>query len=120
MPLNLKIKPESEYVHIVRLRQNIVVGGRTFQPCDYEDTVHGWYNNTAECIKEGRIISEDRLEDKGLINIFTDGSISELGVVTAFCILDEEQELQHFWQARLHEVNSVYQAEMTAIYEAVK
>ncbi|GBN35859.1 hypothetical protein AVEN_153028-1 [Araneus ventricosus] len=84
MPLHLKIKLESEYVRIAR---NIVVGGMTFQPCDYEDTVHGWQNHTTECIKEGRISSEEDLENKGLINIFTVGSKSELGVGTTFCIL---------------------------------
>ncbi|GBM50951.1 hypothetical protein AVEN_114604-1 [Araneus ventricosus] len=120
MSLHLKIKLESEYVRIPRLRQNIVVGGRTFQPSDYEDTVHGWHNHPAECIKKGRINSEEDIEDKEPTNIFTGGSMSELGVVAAFCILDEQQELHHSWQTRLQEKNSVYQAGMVTIYEAVK
>ncbi|GBL92533.1 hypothetical protein AVEN_115826-1, partial [Araneus ventricosus] len=56
------------------------------------ESVHGWHSFPAEFIKKGRISSEEDLADKGLINIFTDGSRSELGVGTAFCILDEQQE----------------------------
>ncbi|GBL79770.1 hypothetical protein AVEN_18285-1 [Araneus ventricosus] len=107
MPLHLKIKLESEYVRIAWLRQNIVGGGRTLQPCNYEDKVHGWHNRPAECIKEGRISLEKDIENKGLINFFTDASRSELCVGTAFCILDEQQELHHSWQGRLQEKNSV-------------
>ncbi|GBL99488.1 hypothetical protein AVEN_68776-1 [Araneus ventricosus] len=78
MLLDRKIKLESEYFRISPLKQNIFVGGRLFQPCDYEVKVYGWQNQSAECITEERIISEEDLEDKGLINILTDSSKSEL------------------------------------------
>ncbi|GBL74775.1 hypothetical protein AVEN_243636-1 [Araneus ventricosus] len=93
---------------------------RTHALCDYEDNVHGWRNHSTECIKEGRINSEEDLENKGLINNFIDGSKSDLRVDTTYCILDEQQALHHSWQVRLQEENLVYQAELVAIYESVK
>ncbi|GBN26103.1 hypothetical protein AVEN_20096-1 [Araneus ventricosus] len=61
--------------------------------CDFEVTMHGWNSHPAERVQEGRISSEEDLEDKVLMNIYTDSSKYELGVDTSFCILDEQQKL---------------------------
>ncbi|GBN35754.1 hypothetical protein AVEN_253863-1 [Araneus ventricosus] len=44
-----------------------------------------------------------------------------MGAGTAFCILaSSRNSIHHSWQARLQEENSVYETEMTTIYEAAK
>ena len=60
-----------------------------------------------------------KIEDyKGLIQIYTDGSKSDEGTGSAFCVLRANTEI-HSWSARLSSENSVFQAELFAILNAI-
>lgn len=50
--------------------------------------------------------------------IYTDGSRSELGVASAFCALKGDEVL-HEWSCRLENYNTIYQAELYAIQQAL-
>ena len=63
------------------------------------------------------IISEG--DFSGHQRIFTDGSKMDSGVGSAFCVFNQN-DLIFAWKATLCKKNSVYQAELTAIYETLK
>lgn len=56
---------------------------------------------------------------RGDIHIFTDGSKTIEGTASDFCAY-KDQNLIHTWRARLDAGNSVFQAELLAIGEAVR
>ncbi|GBM13633.1 hypothetical protein AVEN_229600-1 [Araneus ventricosus] len=61
---------------------------------------------------------EANIARKDIINIFTDGSKTELGVGAAFCVLTNDI-WAYQWSAKLNDNNTVFQAELTAPHEAV-
>ncbi|GBN03654.1 hypothetical protein AVEN_33916-1 [Araneus ventricosus] len=55
---------------------------------------------------------------KDILNIFTDGSKTEHGVGAAFCVLTNDI-CTYQWSAKLNDNNTVFQAELIALHEAV-
>ncbi|GBL74118.1 hypothetical protein AVEN_231014-1 [Araneus ventricosus] len=90
------------------------------QPQDLEINTSGWSIHPSEHLKPNRISLEDGqaiIARKGILNIFTDGSKTELGVGTAFCVLTNDI-WAYQWSAKLNDNNTVFQAELTALHEA--
>ncbi|GBM10852.1 hypothetical protein AVEN_42113-1 [Araneus ventricosus] len=75
----------------------------------------------SEHLKPNQISLEDgeaNVARKYLINIFTDGSKTEHGVGDAFCVLTNDI-WAHLWSAKPNDNNTVFQAELTALHEAI-
>ncbi|GBM42630.1 hypothetical protein AVEN_148956-1 [Araneus ventricosus] len=72
-------------------------------------------------LKPNQISFEDGeayIARKDIINIFTDGSKTEHGVGAAFCV-SANDICAYQWSAKLNDNNTVFQAELTALHEAV-
>lgn len=52
------------------------------------------------------------------IHIYTDGSKTETGTVSAFCVFNEDQNY-YSWQVKIDPSNSVFHADVFAIGEAI-
>ncbi|GBO29183.1 hypothetical protein AVEN_124670-1 [Araneus ventricosus] len=81
----------------------------------------GWFIHSSENLKPNQISLEDgeaNIARKDIINIFTDGSKTEHGVGAAFCVLTNDI-WAYQWSAKLNDNNSIFQAELTALHEAV-
>ncbi|GBM76818.1 hypothetical protein AVEN_228216-1 [Araneus ventricosus] len=65
-----------------------------------------------------RLDREAYIARKDIINIFTDGSKTEHGVGAAFCVLTNDI-WAYQWSAKLNDNNTVFQAELTTLHEAV-
>ncbi|GBN68708.1 hypothetical protein AVEN_233433-1 [Araneus ventricosus] len=81
----------------------------------------GWSIHPSELLKPKQISLEDgeaNIARKDIKNIFTDGSKTEHGVGAAFCVLTNDI-WTYQWSAKLNDNNTVFQAELTALHEAV-
>ncbi|GBN91227.1 hypothetical protein AVEN_112639-1 [Araneus ventricosus] len=78
-------------------------------------------HSPSEHLKPNQISFEDGeayTARKDIINIFTDGSKTEHGVGAAFCVSTNDIRAYQ-WSAKLNDNNTVFQAELTALHEAV-
>ncbi|GBL83344.1 hypothetical protein AVEN_110658-1 [Araneus ventricosus] len=81
----------------------------------------GWSTHPLEHLKPNQISFEDGeayIARKDIINIFTDGSKTEHGVGAAFCVLTNDI-WAYQWSSKLNDNSTVFQAELTALHEAV-
>ncbi|GBN49075.1 hypothetical protein AVEN_38075-1 [Araneus ventricosus] len=120
MPLDITPEAEAQFVQLKLLKKNLTIKGEEYNYETYEEKAIGWSRHPAEFIDEERVNLEENLGAVGEINIFTDGSKMEQGVGSAFCVFGEQQELITQWQGRLFPKNSIFQAELIALQEAVK
>ncbi|GBM40066.1 hypothetical protein AVEN_23153-1 [Araneus ventricosus] len=77
--------------------------------------------NLKRISKPKQISLEDReanIARRKIINIFTDGSKTEPGDGAAFYVFTNDIWADH-WSAKLNDNNTVFQAELTALHEAV-
>ncbi|GBN54002.1 hypothetical protein AVEN_141119-1 [Araneus ventricosus] len=78
-------------------------------------------HSPSEYLKPNQISFEDGeayIARKDIINIFTAGSKTEHGVGAAFCVLTNDI-WAYQWSTKLNDTNTVFQAELTALHEAV-
>ncbi|GBO24257.1 hypothetical protein AVEN_118855-1 [Araneus ventricosus] len=90
-----------------------------FNNCHPVFSLH-WSTHPSENLKPNQISFEDGeayIVRKDIINIFTDGSKTDHGVGAAFCVLTNDI-WAYQWSAKLND-NTVFQAELTALHEAV-
>ncbi|GBN88763.1 hypothetical protein AVEN_256048-1 [Araneus ventricosus] len=81
----------------------------------------GWSIHLSEHLKPNQIFSEDgeaNVTRKDIINISTDGSKTEHVVGAAFFVLTN-YIWAHQWSGKLNDSNTVFQAEHTALHEAL-
>ncbi|GBM40405.1 ATP-binding cassette sub-family G member 1 [Araneus ventricosus] len=81
----------------------------------------GWSIDPSEHLQSNQISLKDggaHIVGKDIINIFTDGSKTKHGVRAAFCVLTNDI-WAYQWSAKLNDNNTVFQAELTALHEAV-
>ncbi|GBN90552.1 hypothetical protein AVEN_36952-1 [Araneus ventricosus] len=81
----------------------------------------GWFIHSSENLKPNQISLEDveaNIARKDIINIFIDGSKIEHGVGAAFCVLTNDN-WAYQWSGKRNDNNTVFQAEITALHEAV-
>ncbi|GBO42118.1 hypothetical protein AVEN_39740-1 [Araneus ventricosus] len=80
----------------------------------------GWFIHSSENLKPNQISLEDveaNIARKDIIKIFTDASKIEHGVGAAFLVLTNDI-WAYQWSAKRN-YNTVFQAEITALHEAV-
>ncbi|GBN89946.1 hypothetical protein AVEN_28788-1 [Araneus ventricosus] len=114
-PLHLKLKSEAEQVTIFRLRKNIP--NHNHAPEDFEETETGWSSHPSSHLHPEQISLQDGGNLMVTKAIYTDGSKLEKGVGAAFCLL--ENIITHSWSTKLRSENTVFQAELLALKEAV-
>ncbi|GBO19895.1 hypothetical protein AVEN_237596-1 [Araneus ventricosus] len=88
------------------------------QPEDLEQRKVGWSNHPSRYLCPVQLILEDDGNSINQLRICTDGSKSPNGVGVAFRVWDGK-ELIHKWPVKLGNYNTIYQAELLALKEAV-
>ncbi|GBN20918.1 hypothetical protein AVEN_77101-1 [Araneus ventricosus] len=81
----------------------------------------GWSIHPLEHLKPNQISLEDgdaNIARKDIMNIFTDDSKTEHGLGDAFCVLTNHI-WSYQWSAKFNDDNTVFQAELTALHEAI-
>ncbi|GBN34116.1 Putative protein in type-1 retrotransposable element R1DM [Araneus ventricosus] len=120
-PLHMQLQFEARFTLIYRLRIPLPPFITDTQPHDLEMKATGWSTHPSEHLKPNQISFEDGeayIGRKDIINIFTDGSKTEHGVGAAFRVLTNDIRVYQ-WSAKLNDNNTVFQAELTALHEAV-
>ncbi|GBN00690.1 hypothetical protein AVEN_104762-1 [Araneus ventricosus] len=120
-PLHMQLQFEARCTSIYRLRISLPPNITDIQPQDLEMKATGWSINPSEHLEPNQIPLKDgeaNIARKDIINIFTDGSKTEHGLGAAFCVLTNDI-WAYKWSAKLKDNNTVFQAELTALHEAV-
>ncbi|GBN52825.1 hypothetical protein AVEN_27729-1 [Araneus ventricosus] len=119
-PLHMQLQFEARFTSIYRLRISLPPNITDIQPQDLEMKATGWSIHPSDLLEPKQISLEDgeaNIARKDIINIFTDGSKTEHGVGAAFCVFTNDI-WAYQWSAKLND-NTVFQAELTALHEAV-
>ncbi|GBM93695.1 hypothetical protein AVEN_181995-1 [Araneus ventricosus] len=120
-PLHMESQFEARFTSIYRLRISLPPNITDIQPQDLEMKAIGWSIRPSEHFKPYRISLENgeaNIARKDIINIFPNGSKTEHGIGTAFCVLTNDI-WAYQWSAKLNDNNTVFQAELTALNEGV-
>ncbi|GBO08098.1 hypothetical protein AVEN_236384-1 [Araneus ventricosus] len=120
-PLHMQLQFEARFTSIYRLTIPLPPFITDTQPHDLEMKATGWSTHPSEHLKPNQISFEDGeayIARKDIINIFTDGSKTEHGVGATSCVLTNDI-WAYQWSAKLNDNNTVFQAELTALHEAV-
>ncbi|GBN66387.1 hypothetical protein AVEN_141073-1 [Araneus ventricosus] len=120
-PLHMQLQIEARFTSIYRLRIPLPPIITDTQPHDLEMKATGWSTYPSEHLKPNQIsfeYGEAYIARKDIINFFTDDSKTEHGVAAAFCVLTTDI-WAYQWSAKLNDNNTVFQAELTALHEAV-
>ncbi|GBM21826.1 hypothetical protein AVEN_32825-1 [Araneus ventricosus] len=120
MALPIKLEAEANYIRVARLQQDIVSNEVGFKEKEFENQATGWAHHPAISIDEEIISTEEDLNSVVQINIFSDDSTMDQGVGSAFCSFDSQQSSIKTWQAKHQDKNSVFQAELVDIRDAIK
>ncbi|GIX89956.1 RNA-directed DNA polymerase from mobile element jockey [Caerostris extrusa] len=114
-PLHLTVKKEAIITNVTRLGKNDKFGSTHFNTADYDTQISQW--TEPPWLKPSTAI-ENHLHSSNL-TIFTDGSKINNQVGSAFVAYKTDKEIFN-WQAKLDNKNSVYQAELLAIFKALQ
>ncbi|GBM14765.1 hypothetical protein AVEN_163904-1, partial [Araneus ventricosus] len=83
------------------------------------DSPLGWTTHPSKHLLPQQISLDDGESNNVGTRLYTDGSKSPNGVGAAFCVM-QESTTTHQWSAKLTKDNTVSQAELLALNEAVK
>ncbi|GBN19268.1 hypothetical protein AVEN_235189-1 [Araneus ventricosus] len=118
--LHMQLQFEARFTLIYSLRISLPPNITDIQPQDLKMKATGWSIHPSEHLEPNQTSLEDgeaNIVRKDIINLFTYGSKTEHGVGAAFCILTNDI-WAYQWSAKLND-NTVFQAELTALHEAV-
>ncbi|GIY59096.1 uncharacterized protein CEXT_739271 [Caerostris extrusa] len=103
---------ESCYGSVIRLHKDSKFNNKLYRASDFEHIVSQW--------KEApwKKIINKQVDETNKTNIYTDGSKTERGVGSAFVAYQGNKET-HEWKETLRNSNSIYQAELNAISQAI-
>ncbi|GBM22055.1 Putative protein in type-1 retrotransposable element R1DM [Araneus ventricosus] len=118
-PLPIRLEMEANYIKLTRLRQDLTLEDNIYRAEDYEEKATGWSQHPATFLAEDQVSAEEEVILARSLNIFTDGSKMEHGVGAAFCAQDEQGHPLQTWQGKLRGNNSIFQAELAGIREAI-
>ncbi|GBM91150.1 hypothetical protein AVEN_49668-1 [Araneus ventricosus] len=120
-PLHMQLQFEARFTSICRLRISLPPNITDIQPQDLEMKATGWSIHPSEQLKSNQIALEDgeaNIARKDIINILTDSSKTKHGVGAALCVLTNDI-WAYQWSAKLNDNNTVFQAKLTALHEAI-
>ncbi|GBM86887.1 hypothetical protein AVEN_207398-1 [Araneus ventricosus] len=119
-PLHLQIQQEAIYARVARARSSSNFFTVIFSPTDYESKSSGIHiNPPPNFLLHNQISFAENHVDSGVKAIYTDGSKTDEGTGSAYCIL-ENYGIIASWQGKLDGSNSVFQAEILAIRMAIE
>ncbi|GBN19763.1 Putative protein in type-1 retrotransposable element R1DM [Araneus ventricosus] len=122
-PLHLQLQQEAKHITLTRLKKPLSPEITDIQPSQIESKAKGWtlhpslfLNTNQICMTDG---GPESLADTRAFHIFTDGSKTDEGVGAAYCIF-KNKIITHQWKGQLQKYNTVFQAEITALREAIQ
>ncbi|GBN08414.1 hypothetical protein AVEN_84240-1 [Araneus ventricosus] len=119
-PLYLQIQQEATYARVSRARSSSNFFTVIFSPTDYESKSSGIrIHPPPNFLLHSQISFAENDIDSGVNAIYTDGSKTDEGTGSAYCIL-ENYGIIASWQGKLDRSNSVFQAEILAIRMAIE
>ncbi|GIY00343.1 uncharacterized protein CEXT_145251 [Caerostris extrusa] len=114
-PLHLTVKKEAIITNVTRLGKNDKFGSTHFNTIEYDTQISQW---TEPPWSKPSTTLENHLPSSN-ITIYTDGSKINNQMGSAFVAYKTEKEIFN-WQGKLNNKNSVYQAELLAIFKALQ
>ncbi|GBL84802.1 hypothetical protein AVEN_93835-1 [Araneus ventricosus] len=118
-PLHLQIQQEATYACLARARSSSNFFTLTFSPADYESKSSGIHIHSHNFLLQNQISFAENHRDSVAKAIYTDGSKTNEGTGSAYCIL-ENYGIIASWQGKLDHSNSVFQAGILAIKMAIE
>ncbi|GBN23027.1 hypothetical protein AVEN_30138-1 [Araneus ventricosus] len=118
-PLHLQIQQEATYARVARARSSSNFFTVIFSPTDYERKSSGIHIHPPNFLLHNQISFAENHIDSVAKAIYTDGSKTDEGTGSAYCIL-ENYGIIASWQGKLDRNNSVFQAEILTIRMAIK
>ncbi|GBN04245.1 Putative protein in type-1 retrotransposable element R1DM [Araneus ventricosus] len=118
-PLHLQIQQETTYARVARVRSSSNFFTVVFSPTDYESKSSGIHIHPPNFLLHNQISFAENHIDSGPKAIYTDGSKTDEGTGSAYCIL-ENYGIIASWQGKFDRSNSVFQAEILAIRMAIE
>ncbi|GBL78016.1 hypothetical protein AVEN_195750-1, partial [Araneus ventricosus] len=118
-PLHLQIQQEATYARVARARSSSNFFTVIFSPTDYESKSSRIHIHPPNFVLHSKISFAENHRDSGAKAIYTDGSKTDEGTGSAYCIL-ENYGIIASWQGKLDHSNSVFQAEILAIKMAIE
>ncbi|GBM53317.1 Putative protein in type-1 retrotransposable element R1DM [Araneus ventricosus] len=122
-PLHLQLQQEVRYITLTRLHNPLPPEIIDIKPTQIEPKAKGWTLHPSLFLNPKQISmtngGPESITDTGATHIFTDGSKTDDGVGAAYCVYNNKI-LTHQWKGQLHKHNTVFQAELTALKEAIQ
>ncbi|GBN89884.1 hypothetical protein AVEN_135850-1 [Araneus ventricosus] len=118
-PLHLQIQQEATYVQVARARSSSNFFTVIFSPTDYESKSSGIHIHPHNFLLHNQISFAENHRVSGAKAIYTDGSKTDEGTGSAYCIL-ENYGIIASWHGKLDHINSVFLAEILAIKMAIE
>ncbi|GBL78342.1 hypothetical protein AVEN_42869-1 [Araneus ventricosus] len=118
-PLHLQIQQDATYARVARARSSSNCFTVISSPTDYERKSSGIHIHPHNFLLQNQISFVENHIDSGAKATYTDGSKTDEGTGSAYCIL-ENYGIIASWQGKLDRSNSVFQAEILAIRMAIE
>ncbi|GBL89958.1 Retrovirus-related Pol polyprotein from type-1 retrotransposable element R1 [Araneus ventricosus] len=118
-PLHQQIQQNATYSRVARARSSSNFFTVIFSPTDYECKRSGIHIHPPNFLLHNQISFAENHIDSGAKAIYTDGSKTDEGTGSAYCIL-ENYGIIASWQRKLDRSHSVFQAEILAIRMAIE
>ncbi|GBM43112.1 hypothetical protein AVEN_222168-1 [Araneus ventricosus] len=118
-PLHLQIQQEATYARVSRARSSSNFFTLIFSPTDYESENSGIHTHPPNFLLHKQISLAENHIDSGAKAVYIDGSKTDEGTGSAYCIL-ENYGIIASWQGKLGHSNSVFQAEIITIRMAIE
>ncbi|XP_055951422.1 uncharacterized protein LOC129987468 [Argiope bruennichi] len=115
-PLHLQLQREAKGISLYRLHHNN--NCLNLDPDKVDSKITGWTSHPSVHLQDRQISLEDGGSFFEINGIYTDGSKTEKGVGAAFCVFQNGYPTTA-WTSKLAEYNTVFQAEILALYKAV-
>ncbi|XP_035215840.1 uncharacterized protein LOC118189366 [Stegodyphus dumicola] len=121
LPLDLVVDREAAQARILRIKEDFILWGTNYRACDYEDHSPRSLGHPADINYDDKVTIvtiESLIPARHEICLYTDGSKTELGTGSGFCVM-RGNTICYTWSQRLSDYNSVFQAELVAIKAAL-
>ncbi|GBN52239.1 hypothetical protein AVEN_35218-1 [Araneus ventricosus] len=89
------------------------------EPSDFEAMTKGHLIHPADFQLDNQIFLEPETDYPTINSTWTDGSKSDEGTGSALCCYNDKDEITKEWLGKLNQENSVFQAELPAIYKSI-
>ncbi|GBN88831.1 hypothetical protein AVEN_272273-1 [Araneus ventricosus] len=116
-PLHLQLQTDARMTVLYKLRRQI--NGIIIQPDDLERRNVGWSTHPSNYLTQEQLQLEDGDNGNNHTRLFTDSSKTPNSVGAAFCAM-EDGVITHRWSTKLRDENTVFQAKLLALKEAIQ